>query len=228
MRTPFPLGRVVEHDPRSLSFPAPTAPVVTKSWTHYGEVLDQGQVGSCTGNAMAQAVNTKPVHKPRTAYLTEADAVALYSRATVLDGFAGTYPPDDTGSSGLAVAKAAQERGLITSYTHAFGLDHALQALMSGPVIVGTPWYDDMFHPGPQGFLHIGGNVAGGHEWLVLGVNVTHKYVTALNSWGPSWGVRGRFRLTFDDFGRLLSEQGDVVQPVRQANTGAVREPWLA
>ncbi len=213
--TPFPLGRKVQHDPRSRNFPAPaTGTLVSKSWSHYGGVLDQGQLGSCTGNAMAQCVNTKPVHLPRGRLLVEDDAVRLYSRATEVDDAPGTYPPDDTGSSGLAVSKAAQEAGWISAYQHAFGLDHVLAAVGNGPLIVGTNWYDDMFHAGPQGMLHVGGNVAGGHEWLLLGVNVTHSYVSCLNSWGDAWGVRGRFRLTFDDLGRLLAEQGDAVQPV--------------
>jgi hypothetical protein len=212
---PFPLGRVVEHDPRSLAYPAEaTLPIITKTWRHYGAVLDQGRVGSCTGNAMAQAVNTRPLHVPPR-ILTETDALALYGRATVLDGYPGTYPPDDTGSSGLAVAKAAREAGYITAYSHAFGLDHALAALMHGPLIVGTDWHEDMFTPDAHGFVRPTGAVAGGHEYVLLGVDPHHKVLTFLNSWSASWGVHGRFRMTFADFDTLLREQGDVILPRR-------------
>lgn len=214
---PFPLGRRLEpnHDPKSRNFAAPAATVTTKSWQHYGGVLDQGQLGSCTGNAMAQALNTKPLHRAYSAYLTEADAVALYSLATTLDPFPGAYPPEDTGSDGLSVAKAARQQGRIGSYVHGFGLQHTLEALMAGPVLLGTPWYEGMFNPTTQGFVTISGRVAGGHEYLLLGVNAYQKYVTCLNSWGNGWGLRGMFRMTYATLSRLLSEDGDATQPVR-------------
>jgi hypothetical protein len=205
------LGRLVSHDPRSLAFPAPSAPI-RKAVTHrhYGLILDQGQLGSCTGNAMAQALMTAPLHqKGRT--LTEKDAVSIYSAATVIDGAPGQYPPDDTGSSGLAVAKVAKSRGLITGYTHAFGLDHALGALQLSPLLVGVNWHEAMFTPDAQGFVHPDGNVAGGHEFVCIGDTGSH--LVFLNSWGKSWGRNGRFFMTYADFGTLLNEQGDVVVP---------------
>ena len=124
--TPYPLGRHVEHDPRSLNFAfpitAPTAPLRTILHRSYGLPLNQGNLGSCTGNAMAGAVNSLPLHKTGGRVLKEADAVDLYSLATRLDAFDGAYPPSDTGSSGIAVAKAAKQKGLIKSYWHAFSM----------------------------------------------------------------------------------------------------------
>jgi hypothetical protein len=213
MTTVAVLGRHKEHDPRSLNYPAQTAAVVTKVWTHYGAVLDQGQVGSCTGNAMAQALNTKPLRAVGRALLREADAVQLYSAATALDNVPGTYPPDDTGSSGLAVAKAAQNAGYITGYTHAFDLDHVLGALMLGPLICGTDWHQDMFNPDPDGTVHPTGAIAGGHEYLLLGVHPRMERLTFLNSWSKSWGYHGRFYMSFDDFDGLLNAGGDAVAP---------------
>ena len=163
---------------------------------------------------MSQALNTAPF-KRRGRVLVEADAVALYSRATVLDGFPGEYPPDDTGSSGLAVAKAAVERGFVSAYNHAFGLDHALAALVLSPVIVGTNWYESMFTPDASGFVRPSGAIAGGHEYALIGLDPVKSRVTAINSWGPGWGNQGRFFLSFADLGRLLDESGDVVVPVQ-------------
>lgn len=214
MTHPFQLGRVVQHDPRSLSFPARgDLPVKAKTWRHYGPVLDQGQVGSCTGNAMAQAINTSPLHVARR-NLTEQDALALYERATQLDDVPGTYPPDDTGSSGLAVVKAAVEKGYVPAgYGHAFGLDHAVSALMHGPLLIGSTWHEDMFNPDSRGFVKPTGAVAGGHEFVLLGVDPSRRVLTFLNSWSASWGDRGRFRMTFADFDTLLRDQGDVIAP---------------
>ena len=204
------LGRVVNHDPRSRQFPAPGSDRL-RSVTHrkYGPILDQGNLGSCTGNAACAALNTAPLKK-RGRTMVEDDAVRLYSRATVLDPFDGQYPPTDTGSSGLSVAKACVEEGLCSSYTHAFGLDHALAALVERPILVGTNWYSSMMQPDPSGYLHIEGDPVGGHEWCVFGIDVEHERVVAVNSWGPGWGDRGRFFLSFDALNRLLSEDGDV------------------
>lgn len=210
------LGRVVQHDPRSLSYAAPADTLVgSVLWKHYGPVLDQGRVGSCTGNATAQALNSQTLHVPRSKYMTEDAALKIYSRATELDGFAGTYPPDDTGSSGLAACKAAAEMGLVSRYEHAFGIDHMAAALQVGPVMLGTNWYESMFNPDDQGRVRVDGAVAGGHEYLCLGVNMRGRYFTCLNSWSSSWGRSGRFRISWADMDRLLREDGDVIQPRR-------------
>jgi hypothetical protein len=210
------LGRVREHDPRSLAFPATAfEPVVDRTWRRYGAVLDQGRLGSCTGNAAAQALNHAPLHTVGTACLPEDQAVALYSVATARDAFPGVYPPDDTGSSGLAVAKACQDAGYITAYDHAFGLDHVLSAAMTAPLIVGTDWWDSMFYPDPSGQVFPTGAIAGGHEYVLDGVSVTHRMVRFLNSWSRDWGVAGRFYMTFDDFGWLLTTGGDAVRFLR-------------
>jgi hypothetical protein len=135
----------------------------------------------------------------------------LYHNATVLDGYPGTWPPTDTGSSGLAVAKASVKAGYVTGYTHAFGLDQCLAALVLAPVIVGTNWHQDMFTPDASGYLHPTGTVVGGHEYALVGLDVKRARVTMLNSWSASWGRNGRAYITFDDLGTLLADSGDVV-----------------
>jgi hypothetical protein len=214
MSTPFPLGRKVEHDQRSRAFaftPRLATTVVKKTWRRYGDVLDQGQLGSCTGNAMTHALNSLPLHKTGTTVWKEATAVMIYSAATALDDFPGAYPPDDTGSSGLGVCKAAVNMGLITRYDWAFGFDHTLQTLMTGPVLVGTNWYEGMFYPNSSGVVTISGNPAGGHEYLLVGVDPGKKLLTFQNSWSNLWGLNGRFLMSYDSFKRLLSEDGDAV-----------------
>jgi hypothetical protein len=209
----YALGRLVQHDPRSLAFPAELAPLRTVTHRHYGPVLDQGELGSCTGNAIAQALNCTPLRRGRV-LLTEADAVKLYSRATVLDEFDGSYPPEDTGSSGLAVCKAAKEAGLIKAYHHAFGVDQALAALVLSPIIIGVPWYDEMFFPDSNGYLNIRGDMVGGHEVSLIAINVKKERVTLLNNWSSQWGINGRAYLRFADLDALLKQQGDATVPV--------------
>lgn len=208
------LGRHVLHDPRSLEYPARVAPeLVTTLHKRHSRILNQGDLGSCTGNAMTGLLGTEPHYRPHTHPTdNEALAVRLYSLATTLDDAPGQYPPDDTGSSGLAVAKGAQQLGLITGYAHAFGLDHALHALVLAPFIMGIDWYDSFDQPGANGLIEIspGASVRGGHELEVIGLDVERQRVRIPNSWGPDWGARGYCEMSFDTLGQLLANDGDV------------------
>jgi len=214
----YPLGRLVEHDERSLAprYSAERATAVhSVVHLHRGPALNQGNLGSCTGNAAAQCLNTKPLATSTGKLFVETDAVKIYSVATTLDSYSGQYPPTDTGSSGLAACKAAQKLGYITSYNHAFGLQHTLEALTLHPVIIGINWYEGMFTPDRAGYVLPTGALAGGHEVLLYGLNTTAKAVTALNSWGPSWGNQGRFNIHYADLNKLLNEGGDCSVPLR-------------
>lgn len=210
------LGRLVEHDERSRFYQAAQAPAQRSVlWGHHAPVLDQGDLGSCTGNATAQLINTDYFAKSRGAgYLTEKDALKIYELGTTLDNVPGAYPPDDTGSTGIAVAKAGVQLHYFTGYKHAFGFAHFTAALQLQPVIVGTTWHNGMFKPNAKGFIRPTGAVAGGHEYLALGVDYASQTLTFLNSWSSAWGLSGRFHMTFADFSKLLADQGDVTVPV--------------
>jgi hypothetical protein len=209
------LGRNVDHDERSRGFPAMVAPLRTVRHERHCPPYDQGELGSCTGNAMAGALMTEPLYQ-QGRDLGEKDAVELYAAATRLDRYPGVYPPDDTGSSGLAVAKAAKREGYIASYRHAFGLQQALGALVVGPVISGVKWYSSFDHPLPTGEVRRTAEayLRGGHEIEVNGIDVENRRVWCVQSWGPTWGGLGdgTFWLSWDTWDALLQEQGDVVQ----------------
>lgn len=203
-------------------------------------VLDQGSTGSCTGQAGIGCLATEPFwstlatvqagapwvggslteHRMTHFYdqlavggkrytFDEAGALRLYSDAETIDGD-GPFPPNDNGSTGLSVAKALKTAGEISGYQHTFTLTDALLALGKTPVITGVSWYEDMFQPDADGRVHITGALAGGHEFVVDEIDVEIERVWFTNSWGTSWGVNGRAYLTFDDWGRLLADQGDV------------------
>lgn len=219
------LGRGVLHDPRSLDFLVEAAdPSTLTSVRHerYIPVLDQGDLGSCTGNAAEGACGTGALYLALNGSTAqpwatdggydEQQAVQLYSAATRLDDVDGSYPPDDTGSSGLAVAKACKAAGLISGYRHATSLAAALTALSQGPIIAGINWYDSFDEPGDGGLIAItkGAQVRGGHEICVDELDVETQTIGFTNSWGESWGDRGRAYLRWEDFDRLLKEDGDV------------------
>lgn len=210
------LGRHVKHDPRSLAYQFDSSGITIKSVKHtrYIPVLDQGDLGSCTGNAATGNLGTGDFYATVKDKVTldENEAVTLYSAATALDSYQGTYPPTDTGSDGLSVAKAAQKAGLISGYQHITSLNDALAALQLGPIITGVNWYSTFDTPNASGVVSIGKRayVRGGHEFVLDEVNAEKKLIGATNSWSTSWGLNGRFYFSFADFERLLGEQGDA------------------
>jgi hypothetical protein len=222
------LGRHVEHDPRSLDYAhgvLPKTAVKSVDWSRRAPIFDQGQLGSCTGNAAAGLLGTDSAARTGLTSAAIGDsvmpvdedlAVKVYELATQLDSIKGVYPPDDTGSSGIGAAKALKKLGLAASYTHAFSLAALKSALQTGPVMVGTVWLESMFDPDPKtGFVKVDrkSQVAGGHEYVLSAFDATRLAFRIDNSWGESWGVRGSAWFTQADVQWLLSQQGDVTVP---------------
>jgi hypothetical protein len=211
------LGRHVNHDSRSraFAFRAP-ASVTYKTVLHerFIPILDQGDLGSCTGNAATGHLGSGDFYATLAGKGfsgDEQEALDLYSKATELDGYSGTYPPVDTGSDGLSVAKAAKAFGFISGYLHTFSFDDFMAATQKQPVIVGVNWYGNMFNPDADGVVTIGqrDTIEGGHEFVVRGYDDARQHVLADNSWGAGWGVNGSFRIPLATMERLLSEDGD-------------------
>ena len=80
----------------------------------------------------------------------------------------------------------------------------------SPPIIVGLDWLTGCDEPDKDGLVRD----RGGHEVEAYPLDVEEELVHLYYSWSPSWGVRRTFSLTFDDFGRALERDGDVVVPV--------------
>jgi hypothetical protein len=209
------LGRHIEHDERSRAYAVTTRrkKPISRRWARRSPVLDQGQVGSCVGNTFAGWLATDTALRQGTTTVDESLAVEVYGRATALDRIPGTYPPDDTGSTGLAGAKAMVALGLAKGpYHHAFSVADALLALSYvGPLCVGIEWREGLDTPDPSGMCTFSGAVRGGHEQLWDELDVEHGVVWFTNSWSDTWGVAGRACLSIADFGRALAAQGDVV-----------------
>lgn len=211
------LGRVPEHDIKSANFPVrellDQLPVKTpRSYTwSCGPVLDQGNVGSCVGNAIADELAARPVI---IAGVDEALALSIYQGA---GGVIDPEHPEHEGTSILAGMKEATARGYYDEYRWAWTLEDLVLTLgYLGPVVLGISWYQEMFDPDADGVIHIGGPVAGGHGILANGVNVKRRLVRLHNSWGPGWGENGEAFISFDDLERLIHEGGDVAVPVRR------------
>lgn len=129
-----------------------------------------------------------------------------------------SYPgakPRYEGTAVLAGMKILQQLGYIKEYRWAFGLDDLVMAVgYKGPVVLGLNWYESMFEPHACGYLHVSGDVAGGHVILCKAVNVPERYFVLHNSWGSEWGRGGDARISWEEMDRLLHEDGEAVVPV--------------
>jgi hypothetical protein len=217
------LGRNFRYDPRDALYPfrrTTQAAWQQTLWDRMIAILNQGNLGSCTGNEAVGALGTGPIWRGLPAShpdLVESFAVKIYSRATVIDdgeGYTGQYPPTDTGSDGVSAAKACQELGLISGYTHCTTIAQMIDALQVGPVGVGADWYSSFDSPNTSGLVTIAKSayVRGGHEWLVRGDDGTNFFCD--NSWGLGFGIKGSFLVSRTDMERLLGEGGDCTVPV--------------
>ena len=219
------LGRHVYHDDSSRNWQAELAEkLVSVRHATTGLPLDQGRWGSCTAQATAGCVNTRPNFVYPMTAKTEADAFTLYQLEAKMEGY--TTPPADPGGSGLEVCKAAKQLGWISSYTHTFSIGDALLALVKRPVMTGVNWYTSFDSPDENGRVTLGpgATVRGAHEFMVNSMYVPKGatvddlgaiVVGCTNSWGLAYGLRGRFLMTAATWAQLLSEQGDVTVPVR-------------
>lgn len=205
------LGRHVVHDPRSRGFARPTT--VDRSTWHdkavriYDPRPNPNQtIGNCTGVAKCVQFNAVG-DRVMGQVLRMADADRIYAKATELDPFPGTWPPDDSGSSGLGAAKAAQALGLGGAYYWLFGgADDVVQAIIDDDVVnVGTRWDAGMMRPDVDGFVHPGGAVAGGHEYSARGY-VTHLDAVIIRCW---WGDFRDVLIKRGDLDELLADDGD-------------------
>lgn len=207
------LDRRVSFDERSRNFPiraiVPKRPR-SYTWSVGATWLDQGTEGACVGFAWAHELIARPAI---VASVTDAFALErIYHEARKIDEWPGE---NYDGTSVLAGAKVVKAMGAMAEYRWAFGLDDLRLAIgHAGPAVLGLNWYEGMFDPDEQGFIRPSGSIAGGHAIVCYAVNQKQRYFKLRNSWGRDWGRAGDCFLSFDDMGRLLSEQGEACIPV--------------
>jgi hypothetical protein len=239
---PHPLGRNKEHDPASRAYQVAHKLLVKHNVTHLvGPHLDQADLGSCEGNTANEWLNwnkalpnrirfNNTIRRPGSSRLrtTEEQAVLLYGKATHLDNdqIPGYYPPTDTGTSAVGVAKAMQFYAAIDGYDWTFDFESFLGQLQKTPVMLGTNWYAGMFEINAQGFVAPSPSDQdpdGGHAYLAHALDYAHERVGCTNHWvnddGTPWGVRignhdGSFWIKMGMLEQLLiHEQGESMVP---------------
>jgi hypothetical protein len=179
---------------RTLSAVAPNQSI---SWKRYVGPFNQGNLGSCTGNAAAGVLMSDPFYatipKPPSPF-GEPEAVTIYSAATHFNGDPNSiYPPNDGGSSGPASAQACEQLGFISGYNHTVDLPTTLTAFLKGPGSFGVNWMTSFDNPLSTGECPLtpGATVRGGHEIHGFSNDAENSRVWFYQSWGDTWGGLG-------------------------------------
>lgn len=210
------LGRLVAPDARDRAYPLrsliPAAtPPSGRRVRRIGKVLDQLDTPMCVSYAWRAFLNAYPIHEPRD------DAPApndLYAAAQAIDGF----PVPHDGTSVRAGVKALKAEGSIATFYWAFTIADVIRYLLAGgPLVLGVDWFASMFQPDPDGRVHLGGQVAGGHAFLAYGIDTARELLYCVNSWGVHWGKSGKFLLSLEDAEQLLNRDGEAATAIGPA-----------
>lgn len=190
-------------------------------------VEDQGYLGSCTGNAIAEAIemlnrkNNVNVEISRLfIYYYERlleGTVNYDSGAYIRDGIRATnrwgapleslWPYDISkfrmAPSSVAVNDAA--RRTVTRYERAIDFNACIDALANGyPVVIGFSVYNSFMSPSVSrtGMMPYPNTrtepLLGGHAVLLVGYNNATQRFIVKNSWGTNWGDKGYFYMPYD------------------------------
>jgi C1A family cysteine protease len=189
-------------------------------------VEDQGQLGSCTGNAIAGAIELLEGKGGKSAadisrlfiYYCEREyinEVSQDSGAYIRDGIKAIrttgasleaiWPYDISmfavKPSTQAYASAANHK--FTKYQRIVTLDDMLRCLAAGfPFVFGFTVYtsfmsDAVARTGKVPMPKPGDQVEGGHAVLAVGYSQKSKRFIVRNSWGPDWGNKGYCSMPF-------------------------------
>lgn len=225
MTDPQPkLGRIYAPDERDRKFLlsiSPEAAAVAESrpykYHYHKTILDQGDSSACTGAAFWQWLDMGPIRN-----LNKPDFMTLYKMNQKNDEWSGEEPTY-YGSSVRASFKVGQQLGFVKRYGWAFDAETvANHILTSSPVVMGTTWWTDMFRTDSDGFVNVGGRVAGGHAYAFKGFSQLKKRskgsrgsFRGIQSWGD-WGQNGLFWMSFEDADALIKDYGEACTAFEQ------------
>jgi hypothetical protein len=180
--------------------------VTQRYWDDNGWWGNQGNTPHCVGYSWAHWLEDGPI--PQSGVAPIIHPSIIYENAQKLDEW---YGENYDGTSVRGGVKFLQKQNKIKSYYWAYNLNTLINTVLNvGPVVVGTNWYYGMFYPDRNGLISVKGGLAGGHAYVINGVDTKTKQFRIKNSWGRSWGKQGRAFISFNDMTRLIKEQGEI------------------
>lgn len=216
-------------DPRDYKYAvtARTTPNYVDLRAYCSPVEDQGNLGSCTGQAIAGAIellnkrNRKPTDVSRLfIYYYERlilGTVNYDSGAYIRDGIKATnkygaslesywpYTISKYRQEPITEAKNDALTRKVTRYESISNFNGCIDALSNGyPIIMGFYVYSSFMAAkvAKTGVMPYPNTkreqLLGGHAVLLVGYDKTRKVFIARNSWGTNWGDRGYFYMPFD------------------------------
>jgi len=190
-------------------------------------IENQGNLGSCTGNAIAGAIELLHKRQNRTLDISRLfiyyyerlfiGTVNYDSGAYIRDGIKVCYkygaPTENlwpyniskfrTVPTKTALIDAAKRK--VTSYQRAADFNQVIDAITSGyPVTIGFSVYSSFDSPtvaktGIMPYPNVNKErLLGGHAVLLVGYNKNNNTFIARNSWGTNWGDKGYFYMPFE------------------------------
>jgi hypothetical protein len=208
------LGRLRSEDERDKNYPLRLAftdePLPTRKFWYIRDKYLVDQIGpSCTGAMGYHFLVASPIRTYNGPHYLD-----IYDGARRFDEWEGE---NYEGSSVRGAVRYLQELGHIESYLWASSVQEMKRyVLLGGTLMFGSTWYEDMFFPDSKGFIRPSGASAGGHAYLCLGYSTTKRAFRFINSWGPSWGQKGRFWIHEEDVAFLLDDFGEACAPVEK------------
>jgi C1A family cysteine protease len=191
-------------------------------------VYDQGQLGSCTGNGIAGAIEFDQRKQGTNAFTPSRlfiyynervmeNTVSQDSGAQVRDGIKSVgilgAPPETDWPYDIAKfaqkppanAYADAKKDLVTSYSRVVqNLAQMQGCLAEGyPFVFGFTVYDSfesqqMAQTGIMTMPAPGEKVVGGHCVVAVGYDDSQRMFIIRNSWGTDWGLRGYFMMPYE------------------------------
>lgn len=217
----------VLHMPLHLMKSAELTPIVDLR-RHMPPVYDQGDLGSCTAQTMAAAVEYDRLKRGRRS--ATPSTLFMYYNSRALEGTIN----DDAGATLRTAVKVvnhfgaaaevywpyrphkfkrrptgrAYSSGLVNQALHYQRVDQSEGALRGAlatglPVAFGFAVYGSLMTPqvartGVVPFPQTSEPMLGGHAVLMVGYDNPARRFLCRNSWGPDWGFGGYFWLPYD------------------------------